>query len=278
MYFVHPFMPSPCFVPRYRANCAPVFTRGGCGVFNLLGGFADALVLVMFVSMFFPLLLSLVGFVLHVAFNVFIAYTVVSAMRRLIEGMCSSDQMDRTCIFRTCSGESGKKRGEKSEAGAEKTVETGDDKKPAATTAVRDLSAMRVEVSDDQVEIHLGAPGVRPADLSVKVLDDHVLSVKGETKKGHALYRVDRRIELPFIADPDQLTASHADGELTLVVKRLVRSVAIPVSTVEPPSLGRTVAQPAASASSDSAGHPSAASEAKDDEWVPLPKEDECAD
>lgn len=268
--FTAPCFMSPCFMPRSRPCYAPthLYTRGtrGCGSFGL--SLFDALGLFFLVSTFAPLIFCILGFVLSAGIRVFMLMSFVKMVSCLFEGMCcgnSTDACGSSASFQTRHGTSGH-----SAAVSESESKAGE--KEEETMTVRDLSAMRVEASDNTLHIHLGAPGVRPADLSVQIVDDSVLSVTGETKKGTAIYRVDRRIQLPFNADPDQLTASHADGELTLVVKRKVRRVKLAHEVVT----GQ--APPQAAATETTTEESTAEREAKEDEWEPLPKAANCAD
>lgn len=101
-----------------------------------------------------------------------------------------------------------------------------------------DLSAAQVTDDGKSITIHVGAPGVRHSDVKVTQLDDHVLSVQGEstTASGEA-FKVDQAFQLPANVDMASLRASHTDGRLTIVVKRKFTRVNIPVNAevqVEP--------------------------------------------
>jgi len=68
---------------------------------------------------------------------------------------------------------------------------------------------------DDKIRLSILTPGIALADLSLDILDN-VLRVSGQTKDR----RVDRRILLPCNADPETLSATYADGEITIVMER----------------------------------------------------------
>jgi len=84
----------------------------------------------------------------------------------------------------------------------------------------RDLSSVRFE-ANDQIRIVIAVPGLSSADLDVHVIDN-VLHVKGESKKGVSTYSVERRIAIPHNADLNTVKATHALGELVVVMQRKV--------------------------------------------------------
>merc|ERR1719267_124235 len=67
----------------------------------------------------------------------------------------------------------------------------------------------------------VAAPGVRAADITVSAVDRY-LHIKGESTKGPETFCIDRRILVPQGADMDAISATHAEGMLTLVIKKKV--------------------------------------------------------
>jgi len=67
----------------------------------------------------------------------------------------------------------------------------------------------------------VAAPGVRAVDLTVSAVDRYLL-IKGESIQGAQTFFIDRRILVPHDADMDTISAHHAEGILTLVVRRKV--------------------------------------------------------
>jgi len=67
----------------------------------------------------------------------------------------------------------------------------------------------------------VATPGVRAADLTVSTVDRYLL-IKGESIKGTQTFTINRHILVPHDADMDTISAHHAEGILTLVVRRKV--------------------------------------------------------
>jgi len=162
-----------------------------------------------------------------------------------------------------------------------------------------DLSSVRAEHSDDDehIRIVVTCPGVRKADLKVDVLD-RTVRVAGESVRGKDVYHVDRRIGLPSNVNLDEARATHADGELVLVIPRKAgkripveprRKVALEQEMVQqsasgtkaeaepktyPSEGGATQASPSDGAAAASAEPAAAESDEEEssDEWVPLSK------
>merc|ERR1711998_373750 len=101
-------------------------------------------------------------------------------------------------------------------------------------TVVRDPSSIRLQVEEDQIHVVVSCPGMRSNDIEVRVIDDDVLRVTGETRKGATVYRLARSVQLPRAVEMDKMTASHEDGELTILVQRKIRRVTIPVVSAVP--------------------------------------------
>jgi len=85
------------------------------------------------------------------------------------------------------------------------------------------LVAREVDTKDEGALMTLvvAAPGVRAADLTVNAVDRY-LHIKGESTKGPETFCIDRCILVPQGADMDAISATHAEGMLTLVIKKKV--------------------------------------------------------
>lgn len=92
----------------------------------------------------------------------------------------------------------------------------------------RDLSSTHVEPTKDGLKLVLACPGVKPADLSVSVVD-RTLHVKGKTVKHNEAYVIDK--QLPFSREVDLASAecTHVDGVLTIVLKKKA-AVRVPIA------------------------------------------------
>jgi HSP20 family protein len=91
----------------------------------------------------------------------------------------------------------------------------------------------RIDVCETESEIRVSAeiPGVAQSDVDVSIEDD-MLSISGEKKeereRERAYYHVSersfgrfqRRIQLPFSPDPEQVRASFDSGLLTITIPR----------------------------------------------------------
>lgn len=87
--------------------------------------------------------------------------------------------------------------------------------------------ALEIAEADDAFTVRVEVPGVAPEDVQVAVEDD-VLTVRGEKKADHEdrdgrLHRSERRfgqfarsVQFPSAVDPEQVTAVHRNGVLTI--------------------------------------------------------------
>jgi len=162
-----------------------------------------------------------------------------------------------------------------------------------------DLSSVtRVDATDSAVTVVVAAPGVAPADLDVRVLGK-VLKITGATARGAETFSVERSLGLPANVVPESAQATHAHGEVTVVIQRdagtriPVRAAAVAVEAPQAPAAAATeqaVHEPAgheqqrdapAEADEDPQAEATAAAEevapkaeSSEDEWVPLATED----
>lgn len=83
-----------------------------------------------------------------------------------------------------------------------------------------DLSSVSfVDKTDEAVTVAVAAPGVATTDLDVRVLGQW-LTLKGETTRDGATFIVDLKLALPANVDPESAHATHAHGEVTIMLKR----------------------------------------------------------
>lgn len=145
---------------------------------------------------------------------------------------------------------------------------------------MREALAKEAAATSDDVIVRIAAPGVRPSDLTVSVVDG-TLTVKGETTVHGETFRVERSLHAPRGVQLEKATCAAADGIVTLTIPRkLARSIPInatPIHVVQP-------AQPVTDAEAVTASDQSveATSEASSekrgdasdaDEWVEMPRE-----
>jgi HSP20 family protein len=88
-----------------------------------------------------------------------------------------------------------------------------------------------IEETDDNYELHVELPGVKPDDIAVDVEGD-LLTVSGERrfyeeKEEEGFHRIERRfgafrrvVRLPGELDPDLVVARYSDGVLTVTVPK----------------------------------------------------------
>ena len=93
------------------------------------------------------------------------------------------------------------------------------------------LLAVHIDVAETDKEIRISAelPGVSEDDIQVELTDD-ILTIRGEKQmqetdaQHHVRERsfgaFSRSIQLPFVADPNHLEASFANGVLTVTVPK----------------------------------------------------------
>lgn len=142
----------------------------------------------------------------------------------------------------------------KAAACCEENAKTAKTSTSASPLRRRDLSSVSVQESAEGLRVIVAAPGLKPEDLKVSVVDD-ALHVHGETKTAGELYVVDRKIVPPRRVDLDSVSCSHADGVLTILLSRKAAK-SIPVTkgvAVTAPVAGEEAA-PGVAADPDSEG------------------------
>jgi len=164
--------------------------------------------------------------------------TVVSSIAMLVRSLCdcvSSEHIRPTACPRRST------RGVEHPASAAVGADSADEIKRPATAAAPnasekeagthlhlDLSSVQLVAREEGTQdegalmtLVVAAPGVHVSDLTVSAVDRY-LHIKGETTKGLETFCIDRRILIPQGADMDAISATHAEGMLTLVIKRKV--------------------------------------------------------
>jgi len=224
------------YMPRHRMRCAPAWAScGPCGFSpcaNPLLLVGALFLLPTLIRLFFFGVFAIVG----VAFNLFPIIMIACITRSLF-----NDVERPWCHTKKWS--TGDVDGDKKEQHQEENE--------PAVTVHEDASAC-VTVNADKINIAVAVPGVRSKDLSVRVIDDHMLRITGETKKGNDVFRVAKDIALPNV-NVESMSAKHEDGMLSIVVKRKIHQVNIPIA-----SAVEVTSTPAMN----------------EEDWEPLPAED----
>lgn len=134
------------------------------------------------------------------------------------------------------------------------------------------VPSLDVQEKDGQLNIAVELPGVLGEDVDVR-LDRDILTISGEKKNEHdqkqsnfhvmerSYGRFSRALQLPFMPDPNQVSAEFEHGVLKIRLQRTAQqqsSRRIEVRTVDPQNsrLGQTgsAAQPAAAAGPGAGG------------------------
>lgn len=285
MPFVHPmFMHPVMLAPSVR--CTPCRSSSSCG--------ASPFLLALLAFLFLPMLARVALVLLHVAFHVVMPF----ALAMLVCKACACCDEDATCgtaadatqtkaeAMKACFAKM--KAGirkecmdkDKESCGREQdTVRETLAKKAAAAHRRIDLSTVRFEASEDGVRLTVAAPGVKPSDLDVSFVE-HTLRITGATTREAETYTIERSVVVPPCVDLATAQCDHADGALTITIKKYPDPVAtrIPVASA---SAARPVevvaAEPVAAAAAEAV--PAEAAEAKaaessEGEWEPLSKEE----
>lgn len=91
--------------------------------------------------------------------------------------------------------------------------------------------------TDDALEVRMDVPGVKPADIDIKV-SDHLLTISGQRtekreEKGRTFHRVERQsgtfsrsVTLPCAVSEDKVEANYKDGVLQVRLPKSAEAVA----------------------------------------------------
>merc|ERR550514_6318 len=99
----------------------------------------------------------------------------------------------------------------------------------------REVGSVSVTPDNESVRVDVAAPGVRAQDLTISA-KHNAITIKGESTRGNGeVYKIEREVHVsPYEdVDVDSVTATHADGILTLVIERKPTKT-IPVVTAVP--------------------------------------------
>jgi len=256
------------------------------------GAMAFAPVLLFFVA------LPLIPFILRFAWFMLVGHlfaTAVFGMGGLLATSCSNESSASPCPVKRSCAKKADDHSEMTSGAVKKSAAMKKSADPAAETPPkyprRDLSAVRVQHSNDTLTVIVSAPGIHSSDLSVTVLGEAV-HVKGETLSGGVLFSIDRELVLPPIADLATVACTHDAGELTVTMARKPEKrvpIAVQPKEVQPgakhsqakhtsqhdeaddePEADAAVAPPPSPAAPVAAAP--TPDETTEDEWVPLPK------
>jgi len=139
---------------------------------------------------------------------------------------------------------------------------------------------------DGPICVIIPAPGVKPEDLKVTVVDG-TLTLRGKSRgAGGQIFTVDRTLSAPRGVELEATTCTHADGIITLTIPRAARkSIPVnaptaPVPTPPPTPVATDTdapcdAQPVnpGTAAARAAQEESSKGETDPDEWVEMPVE-----
>lgn len=285
MPFMHPMFMHPVMHPMF-VRCTPCRSSSSCG--------ASPFLLALLAFLFLPMLARVALVLLHVAFHVVMPI----ALAMLVCKACACCDEDATCGTATADpaqtkAEAMKACFAKMKAGIRKecvdkvkescgreqgTVRETLAKKAAAARRI-DLSTVRFEASEDGVRLTVAAPGVKPSDLDVSFVE-HTLRITGATTREAETYTIERSVVVPPCVDLATAQCDHADGALTITIKKYPEPVAtrIPVASA---SAARPVevvaAEPVVAAAAEAVPDEAAeakAGESSEGEWEPLGKEE----
>jgi len=231
----------PCSMP-----CSP---RGGCSGLPAL---------LIFLA-FFPIILPLIKIALCMFFQVVVPAVVVSFVITSIYDVAPhSAPMRAGCCFKKTT--------------QSPPHETNEKKETVREVLARDATKVNDDEDDEQqkdIKMVLAAPGVRPSDIKVAIIDRDI-KIQGETKKDEGLFVIERTIHVPRIADVDTLQVTSADGMLTLTMRPKV-SKRVPIHVEV--SSGHE-GQPSTSSTSKKSDDHESTEPKSSDEWEPLAKEE----
>ena len=87
-----------------------------------------------------------------------------------------------------------------------------------------------VSESDEQIRVRVEVPGMNPEDIDISLAGDVLTlsgeKVEGETSDGSTLYTerrygaFQRAVTLPCAVDPDQVSAEHKNGVVTITLQK----------------------------------------------------------
>merc|ERR1719231_902388 len=204
------------FAPMHNAHYRPpAHARNrACSV--------SPLALVFFGVFVAPMLVRVALVFIATALNLFFTIAPLCAMIALTKSLCCADETEsreglssvKTSADRCCGI---RKAFAKMKAAKEASRSEEPDKKTTPAKTKSDLSSGSVvESADGALRVTIAAPGVKQSDLKVTV-GGQTLSIKGETAR---VVEVDRVIMVPSIIDLDSAECTHADGVLTITLKR----------------------------------------------------------
>merc|ERR1719198_1523171 len=119
------------------------------------------------------------------------------------------------------------------------TVPKAADKSIPISPITTDAEAEQADEQPDAYVLSIAAPGVKAADVSIKVSKAGVLTASGETKKtARRSSSLHRKVRLPAGFDVDGASATHEDGLLTIVLPKAAEAEAAEDKTVRIPLVG----------------------------------------
>lgn len=228
----------PVFVaPHRRARgyssspCSSSSSSPCCG-----GGGGGGLLKLAMLMLFLPSMMRVGFFFFATLVQTFFSFAVIASVAMLLRAMSSKDGRCPMMMCRRGAACAAKKddstacAAKKDDCTATAAAAAAASKPSAKESGHErlDLSSVQFVAREDEdketgalMTLVVAAPGVRAADLTVSAVDRY-LHIKGESVKGRETFCVDRRILVPHGADLDTISATHAEGTLTLVIRRKV--------------------------------------------------------
>merc|ERR1719231_82067 len=166
---------------RRRNNCffsSPCAPRNDCF-------FAGGLPLLLFFLAFFPLILPLFKIAMCILTHVIIPVVLFSSICGLVSA-CVCDDDDRSskrcCFMKKMCGNNGKKKETVRDTLAKEKTTTAEKATTDWSCAPARVEETGEDEDDTELKIALAAPGVRPSDLRVSIVDNEI-SVKGASTR-----------------------------------------------------------------------------------------------
>jgi len=223
---MHPMYVRPMMYAERRRSCSPC----GLGLHPLF-----FLFLVLFAPCLIRTALFLLAPLLHVGFVV----AMVALSSSLFNGACTESESEqpprsscdnvRSCFAKmAAAAKHGSTqcpdKGDRSDAASKRACgsTSGTAAEDPPPLRKRDLSSVRFEEpsASEAARVLVACPGVAAADLNVSILPDGEMHIRGATTHVGEVFAVDRRITLSRALDPESAECSHADGMLTVTLKR----------------------------------------------------------
>jgi len=238
-----------CYVPMHPMYQPPMYRRRDCApCFNPLALF----LLFLFAPCLLRTALFLLAPLLHVGFALLLlglTSSLCSEACSKTEGVPSTRSPDtcRTNLRACFSKMAAAAKQSSSSCAAKKTCASEDGDAAAkgeAPLRKRDLSSVRFEDTSEGSRVIVVCPGVAANELDVSITPDGDMHIHGATARGGEVFAVDRRMTISRNLEPESAECNHANGVLTVTLKRKAgKRIAVNVEAVTPPPAREDVAR-----------------------------------